>query len=134
MRVDSATCSVVDELGSRTVATFVDCLCSASLQAAELDTRDLDLHPDVAEYPHEVVREMIRMYGHRFAVEVGAGENYQDKYRIPRPVHERPGLSLWRLAWRRWPAHNAPELPAARAAHERARAWVAMHEQLEAMQ
>ena len=45
-------------------------------------------------------------------------------------VSMRPGLSLYRLAWRRWPAPGAPELPAARAGHEVARAWVARHEQL----
>ncbi len=65
----------------------------------------------------KVVQDMISRYGGRFAFEVGVAED----------PDEGPGgeARLRRLAWRRWPAPCAPDLPAARAAHERARAWAA---------
>ena len=101
------------------VVAFVDSLCRAGLQAAELRAMKFVYGP-VAQWVHsggsllhEVVRELISRYSDRFAVEVDPGEG---------PEHE---ARLRRLAWRRWPAPDAPDLPAALAAHERARAWAA---------
>jgi len=71
---------------------------------------------DNSAVTHEVVRDMISRYGDRFAVDVGGPD-------------EPPNGDAWdksvirRLAWRRWPARGAPGLQAAKAAHERARAW-----------
>jgi hypothetical protein len=61
---------------------------------------------------------MITRYGDRFAVEVGFAK-------LPPDGRHRGKARLNRLAWRRWPAPGAPDLSAARAAHERARAWAA---------
>jgi len=97
------------------VATFVDRLCPAGLQAAEVCAEHyIDLGPGA-----EVVREIISRHGDRFAVEVEPHDSEEDCdeedwYRT------RPQ----RLAWRRWPAPGAPGLQAARAAHESARAWL----------
>ncbi len=115
-----------DVLRNLEPATFVDRLCPAGMQAAELcaeDCIDMGLS-DTRLY--EVVRDMISKYGDRFAVEVGAFEQ----------LHEDNGEywdkgKLRRLAWRRWPGPGAPGLPAARAAHEDARAVAAEVEQWE---
>ncbi len=110
------------------VATFVDRLCPAGLQAAALCAGKIPaplLDPegaqdvDVIVHVHEIVRALILRCGDRFAVEVGVPHNPQGWAKA----------QLCRLAWRRWPAPGAPDLPAARAAHERARAWVADAEQ-----
>jgi len=108
------------------VAAFVNSLCPAGLQAAELYAeRGIDLGPDnaaqtgvVNEIMHEIVRDMVSRVGDRFAVEV----------RVPEqpPGHESWDMTVQNgLARRRWPAPGAPGLQAARAAHERARAWAA---------
>jgi hypothetical protein len=103
------------------VAAFVDRLCHAGLQAAELSgarcielcgASRSDLGPS-GPLVYEVVREMISRCGDRFAVEADPGEGPEGEAR------------LRRLAWRRWPAADAPDMPAAMAAHERARAWAA---------
>jgi len=110
------------------VATYVDRLCPAGLQAAALCAGKIPaplLDPegaqdvDVIVHVHEIVRALILRCGDRFAVEVGVPHNPQGWAKA----------QLCRLAWRRWPAPGAPDLPAARAAHERARAWVADAEQ-----
>jgi len=112
------------------VAAFVNSLCPAGLRAAELYAeRGIDLGPNnaaqtgvVNEIVHEIVRDLVSRFGDRFAVEVSVPE-------------QPPGHSPWAktaqdgLAWRRWPAPGAPGLQAARAAHERARAWAAEVEQ-----
>ncbi len=102
------------------MTTYIDSLCPAGLQAVELCSGryiELEHHlPDNATLV-DVVRELISRRGDQFATEVG--------------IHGTPGEGpghmhcLNRLAWRRWPAPDAPDLPAARAAHERARAWAA---------
>ena len=97
-------------------ATFMDCLCPAGLQAAELCAGNLCSLPSAKDrFEDDVVRELISRFGDRYAVEVGLhaspGEGYRDL--------------ISRLAWRRWPARGTPDLQAARAAHERARAWAA---------
>ncbi len=113
------------------VATFVDRLCPAGLQAAALFVGESIKLPDpflipegapgahVIVHAHEIVRALISRCGDRFAVEVGVPQNPQgwDK------------TKLCRLVWQRWPAPGAPGMQAARAAHERARAWVADAEQ-----
>jgi hypothetical protein len=105
------------------VALFMDRLCSAGLQAAELCAAEVFIRNRPSR---EVVREMISGCGDRFAVEVGTAEDPCEG-----PGAESPGGDprdkawLLRLAWRCWPAPGAPDLPAARAAHERARAWAA---------
>ncbi len=107
------------------VATFVNCLCPAGLQAAELCAEDyIDLGDPLV---HEIVHGMVSGYGDRFAVEVGVPEQ-------PHIEESCDKTTLHRLTWRRWPAPGAPGLPAARAAHERARAWAAEAEQWEAEQ
>ena len=105
------------------VAVFVDRLCHAGLQAAELcGKREVDLM--VPQGPYEcavtrhVVRDMISRYGDRFAVDVGSAGKPHDGRSWRRE-------NLYRLAWRRWPAPGAPDLQAAKAAHEHARAWAA---------
>jgi len=108
------------------VAAFVNSLCPAGLWAAELYAeRGIDLGPNpeahtvfVREIVHEIVRDMVSRFGDRFAVEVSVPEQP--------PGHESWDLTAQiGLAWRRWPAPGAPGLQAARAAHERARAWAA---------
>ena len=104
------------------VATFVDRLCPAGLQAAELCAADnIDVLPSEGPSLYSVVREMTSRYGGRFAVEVG----------VIREPHDE-GEKCWKnmttlrcLAWRRWPAPGASGLQTARAANERARAWAA---------
>ena len=99
------------------VADFVDRLCSAGLQAAELRAEGrVCLGPTRNPRDPEVVRELISESGGRFAVEVGVPGQPADG------VNWR-NADLRRLAWRGWPATHAPGLPAAIAAHERARAW-----------
>jgi len=105
------------------IAMLADRLCPAGLRAAELCAEIyIYLLPEEGPDLHEVVREIISRYGDRFAVEV----------EVPGwPGHDEhgEGEGLWgdiavhRLAWRHWPAPGAPDLPAARAAHEHARAW-----------
>ncbi len=102
------------------VAVFVDRLCHAGLQAAELcGKREVDLvGPHECSVAHDVVRDMISRYGDRFAVDVGSAGK-------PRDGRSCDKEELHRLAWRRWPAPGAPDLQAAKAAHEYARAWAA---------
>jgi hypothetical protein len=117
------------------VAAFVDRLCPAGLQAAELCAGDAVqlVAPVMGEgddfafegITREAVRALISRHGDRFAVEVEvqvqSGSEWED---IGAPAYEeRPVVR--RLAWRRWPAPGAPGLPAARVAHERSRAWAA---------
>ncbi len=111
-RVGVSPGGVYDDVG-----VFVGQLCSASLQAAELCAH-VDLMDPEDAITHEIVGELIRRCGDRFAVEVGTADEPPDG----RYWHK---AYLLRLAWRRWPAPGAPDLPAARAAHERARAWAA---------
>jgi len=103
------------------VAMFVDRLCPPGLQAAELcaEPSCIGLRSGQGgdQCAHEVVRELISRCGGRFAVEVGV--HHERIKSGPRKA------TLRCLAWRRWPAPGAPGLPAARAAHERARAWAA---------
>ena len=101
------------------MATFVDALCPTGQQAAELCAEIVGVYRarHGQETARDVVRELISRCEDRFAVEVG----------VP---GKPPGVdwctaNLRRLAWRRWPAPDAPDLPAARAAHGRARAWAA---------
>jgi len=101
-------------------ATFVDRLCSAGLQAAELCAEHIGVMRSADDIAHEVVRELISRYSERFAVEVDVAE-----VRMQGEMDCRVIPVLQRLAWRRWPAPGAPGLPAARAAHARARAWAA---------
>jgi hypothetical protein len=112
-------------VGEQGAAAAADRLCHARLQAAELraarDGIQIYRRSRGTEYgsekliTRELVVEMIGRCGDRFAVKV--------------EISERPDGSRWcehdlrRLAWRRWPAPGAPDLPAATAAHERARAW-----------
>jgi len=117
-------------VGMHDAATIAERLCRAGLQAAELCAKHDRLHVYRAiqgaefdneqekSFTRELVLEMISRCGDRFAVEVGFPAmlpdwRHQDKARLNR------------LTWRCWPAHGAPDLPAARAAHERARAWAA---------
>jgi len=102
-----------------------DRLCHARLQAAELcAARDGIQMYRTVEFgigrmsTREIVCEMIGRCGDRFAVEV-------EVKRRPRGPPSWCEYEVRRLAWRRWPAPGAPDLPAARAAHERARAWAA---------
>ncbi len=103
------------------VTAVVDRLCHAGLQAAELRGADYVaiLGPRKCSVTHEVVRDMISRYGDQFAVDVGGLDEPLDV-----DCGEK-GNIIHRLAWRRWPAPDAPDVPAARAAHERARAWAA---------
>jgi hypothetical protein len=117
-------------VGMHDAATIAERLCHAGLQAAELCAKHDRLHMYRAirgaefdneqekRFTRELVLEMISRCGDRFAVEVGFPELLPDG----RPWGK---ARLNRLAWRRWPAPGAPDLPAARAAHERARAWAA---------
>jgi len=108
--------NVPDEVS---LAVYVDRLCSANLQAAELCAVSLlNMGMSPCRCPREVVREMMGRCGDRFAFEVGVAED---------PYDDEPGNEsrLLRLFWRRWPAPDASDLHAARAAHERARAWAA---------
>jgi hypothetical protein len=125
------------------VATFVDRLCPAGLQAAELRATDCidgahGAHgADEGPVLYEIVREMISRCGDRFAVEVGFfdelyddDEKDEDEDEDEDEVEECcPTVTQSRLAWRRWPAPGAPGLQAARAAHERARIWAAKTEE-----
>jgi len=117
----------VDELDAAMVS---ERLCHACLQTAELCAerdgicifridrgRKYDIE-HAKRLTRELVLEMITRYGDRFAVEVGFAE-------LPPDGRHRAKASLRRLAWRRWPAPGASDLPAAMAAHERARAWAA---------
>ncbi len=106
-------------------AMLADRLCHAGLQAAELYAGDCICF-GTSEGPtlYKFVREIVSRYGDRFAVELGIYERLLDEEK----GHCRK-TTLQRLAWRRWPAPGAPELPAARAAHEHARTWVADAEQ-----
>jgi len=100
-------------------AVVVDRLCPAGLQAAELCAEHhIDLGPSKGAPIWQVVREMVSRCGDRFAVEVGVPDE-------PGDGGVRDKADVCRLAWRRWPAPNAPDLPTAKAAHERARAWAA---------
>jgi len=96
-------------------ATFVDRLCPAGLQAAELCAGTRCKLSEDRTFGEEVVWELISRCGERYAVEVGVYASPGEGYRA----------LIYRLAWRRWPARGAPDLQAARAAHERARAWTA---------
>ncbi len=128
LRIEAGADSGVGVFGDRadSVAVFVDRLCSAGLQAAELGAELIGVYFGSIKYQkaHEVVCKMISRCENRFAVEVGVAED-------PDEGRESPGGGRWdkarlrRLAWRHWPAPDAPNLPAARAAHERARAWAA---------
>jgi len=100
------------------VATFVNALCPAGLQAAELCAETVGIYRrGDNQTVRDVVRELISRCEDRFAVEVGVLEKP--------PGVEWCTADLRCLAWRRWPAPDAPDLPAARAAHGRARAWAA---------
>ncbi len=101
------------------VAVFTGRLCSAGLQAAELraEGRGVCLGTTGAPVTRAVVRQMISGCEARFALEVGVADDPDAG-----PGNEN---RLLRLAWRRWPAPGALGLTAARAAHERARAWAA---------
>jgi len=101
------------------MAVFIGRLCSASLQAADLCAEHIGYyHAGTRDRcARELVREMISRCGGRFAVEV-------DIERPPDGVN-LCNADLRRLAWRPWPAPDAPNLPSARAAHEHARAWAA---------
>jgi len=102
------------------VALCVDRLCHAGLQAAELCAGMPIKLANTHEFRFsmcEVVRKMISRHGDRFAVKVEVAEDPDGG-----PGN---GSRLLRLAWRRWPAPGAPDLQAARVAHERARAWAA---------
>jgi len=108
-----------DHDGEMTV--LVDRLCHAGLQAAELRGADYVAISGSRKrsVTHEVVRNMISRYGDQFAVDVGG---------LDEPLGVdcgEKGNTIHRLAWRRWPAPDAPDVPAARAAHECARAWAA---------
>jgi len=116
-------------IGELDAATAAERLCHARLQAAELCAERGGIHMyrargtdyDVLHAKRltcELVLEMITRCGDRFAVEVGFAE-------VPPDARHRARARLYRLAWRCWPAPGAPDLPAARAAHERARAWAA---------
>ncbi len=119
VRIAAARCVTLWSDREKDVATFVDRLCPAGLQAAELCAEDgVDLGPSDATLGHEVVRELISRFADRFAVAVGV-------YGDPRSGGRLRPHRLHRLAWRRWPAPGAPGLPAAREAHERASAWAA---------
>jgi len=103
------------------MATFVDRLCPAGLQAAELCGKDwMD---GLGLVVRDVVRTMISTCGDRFAVEVGFSDELHDEDEDQDEEYYCPQIEQNRLAWRRWPAPGAPGLQAARAAHERARAW-----------
>jgi len=80
------------------------------------DYSQISLRPTPTSASPEVVRGMLDRHGECFAVEVGIFDKAEEPWRKN---------SLQRLAWRRWPALGAPDLPAARAAHERIRAWAA---------
>ena len=110
---------------SADVATFVDRLCPAGLQGAELCAKQCIALPSNCLFVREVVREMTSRFGDRFAVEVGVPEQSSDAEPSSDDEHEQywNHTILRRLAWRRWPAPGAPGLQAARAAHKRARAW-----------
>ncbi len=111
-------CLCGDREDVATVATFVDRLCPAGLQAAELCAEDCVGPGDMVFFLNNVVRTMISRHGDRFAVEVVTAEHrYDDLY--------WDKMMLRRLAWRRWPPPGAPDLQAAQDAHERARAWAA---------
>ena len=109
-------------------ATAAERLCHARLQAAELcaERDGIRIYRLVGgvrcddEYAERLTRElvlkMITKCGDRFAVEAGLPK-------VPPDGRHRGRARLNRLAWRRWPAPSAPDLPPARAAHERARAW-----------
>ena len=118
-------------VGEQDAATAAERFCHARLQAAELCAErdgvhiyrtirgtDYD-HEQEKRVTRELVLEMISRFGDRFAVEIGIPEW------VPPDARHRSKARLNRLAWRRWPAPGAPDLPAARAAHERARAWAA---------
>jgi len=94
-------------------------LCHARLQAAELcaerdgirifrlvrgDKCDVEC---AERLTRELVLKMITRCGDRFAVEVEFPE-------VPPDGRHRGKARLTRLAWRRWPAPGAPNLPAAR--------------------
>jgi len=122
LRIVGGRCVLV--VGSREsrMATFLDCLCPAGLRAAELGAEAIGVYlgPPPPQYESwmcaAVVHGMTSAPEQRFAVEVGVS-NWRpgdDAVRKTAPC---------RLAWRRWPAPGAPDLLAARAAHERARAW-----------
>jgi len=100
------------------MAMFVDHLYHTGLQAAELCTEHhyIQLRPNLTASTPQVVHAMIDTHGDRFAIEVGISDKAIWPWRVS---------MLQRLAWRRWPAPGAPDPPAARAAHERARAWAA---------
>ena len=101
------------------VAVFVDCLCPAGLQAAELCAeRHIDLSPCAGPLNWQVVREMMSRCGDRFAFDLWVSDEADDG-------GDRDKADIRRLAWRRWPAPDAPDLPAAKAAHEHARQWAA---------
>ena len=106
-------------------AVLVDCLCRAGLQAAELGAED-GVGPRHSDGPllHKIVRDMISRHGDCFAVDVGVAEQLYDDH-----GDWDQSVIIRRLAWRRWPAPGAPDLQAARAAHERARAWAVGAEQ-----
>jgi len=100
------------------VATFVDALCPTGLQAAELCAETVGIYRSGDNQTlRDVVRKLISRCEDRFAVEVGVP--------VKPPGVEWCTADLRSLAWRRWPAPDAPDLPAARAAHGRARAWAA---------
>jgi hypothetical protein len=112
------------------VATLVARLCPAGLQAAELRAEYYVDLPSERLVIHDIVREIISMHSDRFAVEVEVCERSGCAEDCWEGTSDDDG-ECWnksdvrRLAWRRWPAPGAPDLPAARAAHERARAWAA---------
>jgi len=101
-------------------ATFVDRLCNVGLHAVELSAEHIGVMRPADDIGHEVVRELLSRYGEHFAVEVDVAG-----VRMHGQLDCRVIPVLQRLAWRRWPAPGTPGLPAARAAHARARAWAA---------
>ncbi len=122
LRVVGGRCVLVVDGWESRLATFLDCLCPAGLRAAELCAEAIGVYlgPPPPRYESwmcaAVVHGMTTAPEERFAVEVGVSEwrSGDDIVRKTAPC---------RLAWRRWPAPGAPDLLAARAAHERARAW-----------
>jgi len=112
---------IVSAYMNEDVAMFVDRICHAGLQAAELCAEQSHIHLSAtgsagAACTPQVVHAMIDRHGDRFAIEVGILDKALEPWRQN---------TLHRLAWRRWPVPGAPGLPAAMAAHERARAWAA---------
>ncbi len=137
LRIQARSCMQQRDSQVCDVATIVDCLCPAGLQAAELRADAGITLMRLEDGARKVVRELMSRCGEHFAIEVGVAADFNKAYRDKSwqrghwNSQSVPVVPVWnqdrlqRLAWRRWPAAGAPDLPAARAAHERARAWAA---------